>query len=340
MVAAGVAESWGGYGHAAGSLRECVEIARRSLGEKHPYVAVVLTELALTLEKTGRDDGEAEKCYRECLDIAGRTKGYEHPRVGGQVRCLAALLARTGKYAKAEELFERLLKRRRGQFADGHLLIADTLTEFGRFLADYGDTDKAERTLREALGIYRKRNTHRFTKFYELCLNNLGIVLVRKGRHREAGSLLRESLPLMEKRLGKHYRKQMAPVLQHRAWALMDQGRHNEGELALREALSIDTGITCKKPKDMVSLAGVCSRAAAVVAKDGKLARAERERLAEQYAGHAIKLLAKARAAGYFVDPGKVEYIWKDTGLEPLRSREDFKKLLSNLGGKPNIGSR
>jgi serine/threonine-protein kinase len=340
MVGAGVAKSLGRYERAAGSLRECVEIGRRSLGEKHPYVAVVLTELALTLEKAGRADGEAEKCYRECLDIAGRTKGYEHPRVGEQVRYLAALLARTGRYPKAEELFEGLLKRRRSQFADGHLLLADTLTDFGRFLADYGDADKAERTLREALGIYRKRDAHRFTKFYELCLNNLGTVLVRKGRYREAELLLRESLPLMEKRLGKNYRKQMAPVLQHRAWALMHQGRHSEGELALREALSIDPGITGKKPKDMVSLAGVCSRAAAVVAKDGRLARAERENLAERYAGHAIELLTKAHAAGYFLDPGKVEYIRKDTGLEPLRSREDFKKLLSNLEGKPSAGSR
>jgi tetratricopeptide (TPR) repeat protein len=331
MVQAVSAKRLGHNERAAASLRECVEISRQLLGEKHPHVTIVLTELALTLEETGRNDREAENCYRECLNIAGQTKGYEHPRVGQEMSYLAVLLARKGKHSKGEELFEKLLNRRRRQFGDGHLLVADTLTDFGRFLADYGDPDKAERTLREALGIFRKRNNLRFTKFYELCLNNLGTVLVRKCQYGEAESLLQESLPLMEKRLGKNYRKQMAPVLQNLAWALMNQGKHNEGELALREALSINGDISVKKAKDMVSLAGVYSRAAAVVAKDSTLAQGDRRKRAEHYASHAIKLLRKAQAAGYFANPGNVECLNRDNKLQQLRSREDFKELLNDL---------
>jgi tetratricopeptide (TPR) repeat protein len=54
---------------AVDSMRQARDITCQSLGDKHPYVTIILNELALTLEMAG-DDDEAEKNYRECWAIA------------------------------------------------------------------------------------------------------------------------------------------------------------------------------------------------------------------------------------------------------------------------------
>jgi tetratricopeptide (TPR) repeat protein len=73
--------------------------------------------------------------------------------------------------------------------------------------------------------------------------------------------------------------------------------------------------------------ADVCSLAAAA-AQD-----AQRR---EAYAGRALALLRRARAAGFFQDRRKVEYLKKDPDLAPLRSREDFRKFVAELEAASN----
>jgi tetratricopeptide (TPR) repeat protein len=51
----------------------------------------------------------------------------------------------------------------------------------------------------------------------------------------------------------------------------------------------------------------------------------------EAYAGHALALLRRAQAAGFFKDRAKVEHLKKDRALDVLRSREDFKKFVAEL---------
>jgi serine/threonine-protein kinase len=64
---------------------------------------------------------------------------------------------------------------------------------------------------------------------------------------------------------------------------------------------------------------------------DSRLTAAKRGELAECYAVRALKLLEQARAEGYFQKPGYLDNLKKDPDLEPLRSREDFKRLLAAL---------
>jgi serine/threonine protein kinase/tetratricopeptide (TPR) repeat protein len=66
----------------------------------------------------------------------------------------------------------------------------------------------------------------------------------------------------------------------------------------------------------------VCSLASAAI-KEGKQR--------EAYAGQALALLRRAQTAGYFKDRAKVEHLKKDTDLDVLRSREDFKKFVAEL---------
>jgi hypothetical protein len=84
----------------------------------------------------------------------------------------------------------------------------------------------------------------------------------------------------------------------------------------------------------LYNLAWICTLSAAAAAKDGALPQAERERLAERHAA-AVGLLHRARAAGFFKDPGAVAHVKKDKELDPLRPRADFQALLAELDGKP-----
>jgi serine/threonine protein kinase/Tfp pilus assembly protein PilF len=72
----------------------------------------------------------------------------------------------------------------------------------------------------------------------------------------------------------------------------------------------------------LCSAADVCSLASTV-------AREATQR--EAYAGQALALLRRARAAGFFKDHAKVEYLKKDPDLKPLRQREDFQKFVAEL---------
>jgi tetratricopeptide (TPR) repeat protein/tRNA A-37 threonylcarbamoyl transferase component Bud32 len=337
-ILAGVANAGKDYEKGTVLLKEALEITRLLIGDEHPYVTIARAELGLTLGKWGKKE-EAEECDRHCLNIAKNTKGYDHPRIAQHTRYLADLLVRKQAYHDGVELFEELLRRRKENYGDDHRLVADTLADFGQFVGENAKLEEAERLLREALKIFGKREPHRFTRSYELCLNSLGAVLAKKGEYAEAEALLRKSLPLMENRLGKNYRKPTGRVLNDLAWTLMRQGKHTDGALLLPKASSLDRDIQDERPKDMASRAVIYSLAARAVVNDMKLSPTERDKLAEQYAGVAVELLRRAHAGGYFNDPAKVDDLKKGSDLDPLRSRQDFTKLLTEVTGgrKPGV---
>src|SRR5262249_42234044 len=64
--------------------------------------------------------------------------------------------------------------------------------------------------------------------------------------------------------------------------------------------------------------------------KDARLAEARRKELTKDYADRALALLRQAVERGY----KDAAHLRKDTDLQPLRAREDFKKLLADLEGK------
>jgi tetratricopeptide (TPR) repeat protein len=52
----------------------------------------------------------------------------------------------------------------------------------------------------------------------------------------------------------------------------------------------------------------------------------------EQFAARAVALLQEARARGNFLDKSNLDGLKSDSGLDSLREREDFKKLMAELG--------
>jgi tetratricopeptide (TPR) repeat protein len=91
-------------------------------------------------------------------------------------------------------------------------------------------------------------------------------------------------------------------------------------------------------PGDILyKLARVYALASAAVRQDSQLVRAERDRLAGQYAAEAVNLLTRARKADYFQEPTRVENMKQDKDLDALRAYEPFTQLLAAIaaGRKP-----
>jgi serine/threonine-protein kinase len=99
---------------------------------------------------------------------------------------------------------------------------------------------------------------------------------------------------------------------------------------AVEEALAI-SGKETANTGVLMDAASAHAVAAGAALKDAKLTAAERDRLAEQYAAAAVALLARAAAKGYFSSAAARADLHSDRDLAPLRMRDDFKKLLTDL---------
>jgi hypothetical protein len=66
-------------------------------------------------------------------------------------------------------------------------------------------------------------------------------------------------------------------------------------------------------------------------ANDARLPPSERTKLADKYGQRSVEMLSKARATGYFQNPGRLARMKEDDDLDAIRDRADFKKLLADL---------
>jgi hypothetical protein len=83
-------------------------------------------------------------------------------------------------------------------------------------------------------------------------------------------------------------------------------------------------------PVNMYNIACVFARSWATADKDTKLAPADRDRLKTRYADSAMQFLHQAVAKGYQNAPE----LKSDPDLAPLRSRQDFRKLVQAVEQK------
>ena len=61
-------------------------------------------------------------------------------------------------------------------------------------------------------------------------------------------------------------------------------------------------------------------------------AAARPQEVADSYAVLALEVLRHARRAGYFEKPDSAEQLRTDAAFESLRGRQDYRKLLQELG--------
>ena len=106
-------------------------------------------------------------------------------------------------------------------------------------------------------------------------------------------------------------------------------GEHQSAAAALKEL----AGRKDIPPADLYQCAAASALCSAAVRQDLEVSPAVREKLAEEYAHDALRLLRDAIAGGY----RDAEHMKQDKDLDAVGEREEFKKLLAEVqAGKAN----
>ena len=87
-------------------MRRALALDEAHYGPDHPNVAMVLTNLAVLLEITGRP-AEAEQLARRALAIDEVRFGADHPNVATNLTNLARILQAMNRPTEAEPLMQR-----------------------------------------------------------------------------------------------------------------------------------------------------------------------------------------------------------------------------------------
>jgi tetratricopeptide (TPR) repeat protein len=161
-------------------------------------------------------------------------------------------------------------------------------------------------------------------------LNNLARNLLARKNPAEAARLLEEAVTWQKRarmidRENGTYRLFLRNHYWNLAEALTQLGKHGQaGRTAVElPALYPDSW------NEYVRAANYLSRCALLAAKDGELSEEKRKQVVNGYGERAVTLLRQAVAKGW-----KNVAALKDPVFEPLRSRDDFQKLLAKLEGK------
>jgi len=121
-------------------------------------------------------------------------------------------------------------------------------------------------------------------------------------------------------------------------------GKHLSALIAVHAGLleqpdAVRTAETCRDlgwnaPMDAYDAACYLSLCIPIVAKHDKLDDNQRKEAAQFYGDAAMKILREAVSKGW----KNVRHMKKDTDLDPLRQREDYKKLIAELETSPDPG--
>jgi tetratricopeptide (TPR) repeat protein len=301
----------------------------------------------LLLRETGRLR-EAEQDYDQALRIQKQLAAdfpsrpeFRH-ELARSHNDRGNLLSDTGRMREAEQDFEQavgICKQLAADFParpDFRQALATSHNSRGTLLHETGRLREAEKDYDQALRIYKQlaadspnqpdlRNDLAGT-----CVN-LAFLHQKQGNWAAAKRALLEGRPHHRAALKANprhptyrqfYRNHLAVLTAVHAGLLEQQDAVRTAE-ACR-----DLGYNA--PDDAYAAARYLSRCIPIVAKHGKLNDKQRKEAAQFYADAAMKMLHDAVNKGY----KDVAQVKKDTDLDALRQRADFRKLVAELEGK------
>jgi tetratricopeptide (TPR) repeat protein len=207
------------------------------------------------------------------------------------------------------------------------LLCAAILCDWGAMDNEWGKADEAVTHLDKALPLLEVvldkeknpqllTNARNFTRFNQ---TQRGHALRKLKRYKEAVTAYEKALELTPE-------KGRTPLRLDHALVLAQSGDHAKAVAEAEAIVAKDAN-----PSELYDAACVLSLASAAVAADDKLAVEARGKLAEEYATRAVALLRQAQKAGRFKAAADLDFMKKDTDLDPIRSRDDYSNLVFEL---------
>ena len=318
-----------------------VSAYRQELAGSHNNLGILL------LTEFGKR-AEAEAEYRQALAIKEKLAA-DFPSVPAYRRDLAVsynslgrLLASIGKQMEAEAETRRALGIQEKLAADFPAVpdyrqdLGRSHNNLGNIVAGFGKRTEAEAEYRQALAIQEKLAAefpavpaHR--QDLARSHNNLGNIVAGFGKRTEAEAEYRQALTIQEKLAADFpevlaFRKDVAMFHNNFGLLLVVLGKRAEAEAEYRQALAIREKLAADFPAAPQYRAEI-SQTSYNFACFYAIASGKRADKKQEYADRGMELLHKAVKAGY----NDAANMAKDTDLDPIRDRADFKKLLASL---------
>ncbi len=227
-------KSLGRYEQAAALFTEALALRRELSGTPPAALADALHELAEVASLSGRY-AEAERLEREALAARRSSGAPPDPSLVEGISRLATALHRGGRLEEAAATFEEAVALARR--LDARPALAAALQRFASLERRRDRRGAAEELLREALGLQRALwgEDH---PAVALTRNDLGLVLLERGRPVEAEGLFREA-EQRQRRLYPAGHPDLATTLHNRALVAREEGRAADAEALLREAIAL-----------------------------------------------------------------------------------------------------
>jgi serine/threonine-protein kinase len=155
--------------------------------------------IGVTYLRLGRFD-EAEPMLRSAIRLLGDQQGEASPALVDALSALGILRQNRGDLAEGETLLRQALAEVRRQRKGGEpgRDETDVLANLALLLQERQDWDEAEAMTREVLARHRK-TLGPDDVGVATDLNNLGLLLARRGRPAEGAPLMREAVVILEK---------------------------------------------------------------------------------------------------------------------------------------------
>ena len=200
-----LAYSLGGYGgmldrqgdnSAELYLREALQSASGFQGKDRAFVAMLYNNLGHVAFRKG-DLNESERLGRAAIDEYRHLPPGTYVEMAVSLSNLGAVLIRQGKYAEAEPFVREGLDLRRRILGDSHPDTAMGWYRLSDLLYNEGDYTRAEEAVRTSLDVFRRALSQPENDVvFANPLTELGMILNKSGRAREAEQPLREALEI------------------------------------------------------------------------------------------------------------------------------------------------
>jgi eukaryotic-like serine/threonine-protein kinase len=292
---------------------------KRTLPVDHPDVLMSVNNLAASYAGLNRQ-AEALKLREETLSALKKVLPPDHPNLLGSMHNLANSYAALNRHAEALKLREKTLAARRRTLPHDHPDVLMSMNNLANSYAIMNRHPGAVKLFEETLAAQKRvlPPDHPNTL---MSLHNLARSYTAVNRHADA-------LPLIDEFLAKVNRPGVNPRSVPSAVSVRFQCCRALGDVAgCRKTAELWEN---RSPSDDEGLySAACYRAVTASLQAGGRSNQDL-RVAKEDADKAMTWLTKAVAAGW-KDSNRIK---KDSDLDYLSDREDFKKLLGELNAK------
>jgi tetratricopeptide (TPR) repeat protein len=299
---------------------ETLALRKAKLGPSHPDTLMSMSNLAVSYARLGRN-AEALKLHEETLTLQKTVLGTNHPDTLTSMENLAHSYTYAGRHTEALKLREETLALRKAKLGLDHPSAFRSMRDLATSYGMLGRHTDAVKLLQETLALQKAKlgpdNPDTLRTMQDLAVQYHAL-----GRHDDSLKLDEEVLRIRKEKLGRDHPATLTSM-NNLAVNYIRLGRLGDSLKLFEETLAL---LNAKLgPHHPDTLDGVYNIACVHALMSRKSENPTKE------SDLAMEWLKKAVVAGY----KNLEQIQKDSDLDAVRNREDFKKLVADLTAGP-----